>query len=68
MKSSYKFNNLVYFIGLWILTMALFAGAVFAQNTGAGTINGTLTDPAGSVVPARQWWCAIPTPEPSAHW
>jgi len=51
MKSSYKFNNLVYFIGLWILTMALFAGAVFAQNTGAGTINGTLTDPAGSVVP-----------------
>jgi len=31
--------------------MALFTGAVFAQNTGAGTINGTLTDPAGGVVP-----------------
>ena len=31
--------------------MALFTSAVFAQNSGAGTITGTLTDPAGSVVP-----------------
>ena len=51
MKPASKLNNLVYFAGLWILTMALFASAVFAQNSGAGTITGTLTDPAGSVVP-----------------
>ena len=47
MKPASKLNKLVYFAGLWILTMALFACAVFAQNTGAGTINGTVTDPAG---------------------
>jgi Carboxypeptidase regulatory-like domain/TonB dependent receptor len=51
MKSSYKFSNLVYFAGLWILTVALFATTAFAQNSGAGTITGTLTDPGGSVVP-----------------
>jgi len=50
MKSASKLNNL-YFAGLWILIVALFAGAVFAQNSGAGTITGTITDPTGSVVP-----------------
>src|SRR5258708_21799213 len=51
MKPASKLNNLVYFAGLWILTMAIFASAVFAQNSGAGTITGSLTDPTGSVVP-----------------
>ena len=51
MKPTSKLNKLVFFGGLWILTMVFFTGAVFAQNSGAGTITGTLTDPAGSVVP-----------------
>ncbi len=51
MKPASKVNNLVYFAGLWILAMTLFAGASFAQTSGAGTITGTLTDPTGSVVP-----------------
>jgi len=46
-----KLNKLVYFAVLWILAVVFFACAAFAQNTGAGTITGTLTDPTGSVVP-----------------
>src|SRR5665213_3064976 len=46
-----KLNKAVYFAGPWILPMALFMGAAFAQTIGAGTISGTLTDPAGGVVP-----------------
>ena len=41
----------VYFLSLWILVAAFFTGAAVAQNTGAGTINGTVTDPAGGAVP-----------------
>src|SRR5579862_7501204 len=51
MKPVYKLNKLIFFAGLWILTVALFTGGALAQNSGAGTITGTLTDPAGSVVP-----------------
>jgi Carboxypeptidase regulatory-like domain/TonB dependent receptor len=51
MKAASQLNKLVYFVGLWTLTVALFMSAAFAQNSGAGTITGTLTDPAGSVVP-----------------
>ncbi len=51
MKPVYKLNRLVFFAGLWILAVALFMSSAFAQNSGAGTITGTLTDPAGSVVP-----------------
>lgn len=51
MKSTFKFKRLVSFAGLWILAMALFASAAYAQNSGGGTITGTVTDPAGSVVP-----------------
>ncbi len=51
MKPLYKLNKSVFLAALWILTVALFTGGAFAQNSGAGTITGTLTDPAGSVVP-----------------
>lgn len=42
----------VYSLCLSILVLALFISVGVAQNTGAGTINGTLTDPAGGAVPS----------------
>ena len=51
MKFALKPNNLVYLLGFWVLAIGLFMGSAFAQNSGAGTITGTLTDPGGSVVP-----------------
>ncbi len=51
MKPALKNSQFLYRAALWILAVALFGSAAIAQTAGAGTISGTLTDPAGSVVP-----------------
>ena len=40
------------FPSIILLSLALTAGALLAQNSGSGSINGTVTDASGSVVPA----------------
>src|SRR5271165_5114342 len=46
-----KHNMLPKFAIAALLLLACFAGSVFGQTSGTGTIAGTITDPSGAVVP-----------------
>src|SRR5438874_4801988 len=44
-------TRFVFKVWLWIFVMAAGSIAALAQNTGSGTITGTVTDPTGAAVP-----------------
>ena len=52
MKKQMMIRGHVFSAWLGVAAMVLFSSALVAQNFGAGTITGTVTDSTGGVVPA----------------